>query len=396
MASSFSQARLVTALNLRTLVTRWQSAAVTVVGIAGVMVVIVGVFSIYEGFRATLELSGAPDVMIILRGGSSDELQSGLALDAVKIVGDVPSVMRDADGPLVSGEVFSSVDLINKATGGMALVPLRGMGPQGPKLRSHLHFISGRMFTPGTNEIVVGQGAAHQFAGIEMGRELKLGANRWNVVGIFSDAGGLAESELWCDLTVLQGTLNYGTAVQSIRARLTSPEAFRAFKDAVTTDPRVNFSVVSERDYLANLSARLRGIIRSAGFAIAILMGLGAIFAALNTMYGAVAARTREIATLRALGFGAFPVVVSVLAEATMLGLVGALIGGAIGYMAFNGVQTSTLNMSSFSQVTFAFRVTGELLQWGLIYALVLALVGGVLPAIRAARLPIASGLREL
>jgi putative ABC transport system permease protein len=396
MARSLSQVGLVTALNLRTVPTRWQSAAVTVAGIAGVMIVLIGVFSIYEGFRAALELSGSEDVTFILRGGSTDELQSAVSLDEARIVGDTPGVVRDATGAAVSAELFASVDLVNRATGVEVLVPMRGVGPQAPRLRGHFRMLAGRMLTPGTDEIVVGRGAARQFAGIELGRELKLGTNRWQVVGIFADGGGVAESELWADAVVLQGVLQYGNAYQSIRARLTSPAAFREFKDRLMTDPRVNLRVLTEREYLALLSGGLRRIVMSVGVAIAILMGVGAIFAALNTMYGAVAARTREIATLRALGFGALPVVASVLAEALLLGVAGALLGGLIGYFAFNGVQTSTLNMVSFSQVTFAFRVTAQLLGWALAYALGLAFVGGVLPAIRAARLPIAGGLREL
>jgi putative ABC transport system permease protein len=275
-------------------------------------------------------------------------------------------------------------------------VPMRGVGPQAPQLRGHFRWIAGRMITPGTNEIVVGQAAAHQFRGLELGNRIKLGSETWTVVGIFSDAGSIAESEIWADTTTMQGIFQYGTGVQSIRARLTSPAAFKTYKDSLGTDPRVNFKVQTEREFLTQMSRLLRGIISSVGFAIALLMGIGAIFAALNTMYAAVAARTREIATLRAIGFGAFPVIVSVLTEALVLGLAGALIGGAVGYAAFNGIQTSTLNMASFSQVAFSFRVTAELLFWGCLYALGLAFIGGVLPAIRAARLPIAGGLREL
>jgi len=396
MASSLSQAQLVTALNLRMLVTRWQSAAVTVVGIAGVMIVLIGVFSIYEGFRTALDLSGSPDVAFILRGGSSDEMQSGLSLEESRVVGDSPEVARAAQGPVLSPEIFVNVDVPSRATGISMMVPMRGVGPQAPNVRAHFRWVAGRMLTPGTNEIVVGRGAAAQFAGLDLGKELKLGSNRWQIVGIFADAGGVAESELWADVTVMQGVFQYGNGFQSIRARLASPAVFGEFKDRLTTDPRVNLRVLTEREYLSFLSRGLRAIIMSAGVAIALLMGVGAIFAALNTMYAAVAARTREIATLRALGFGAFPVVVSVLAEAMLLGVAGAVLGGCIGYLAFNGVQTSTLNMVSFSQVTFAFRVTAELLWWGLIYALALTFIGGVLPAIRAARLPIAGGLREL
>lgn len=396
LRSTLSQIAAVTGLNLRTLPSRWQEAAVTVVGIAGVVLVVVGVFSIAAGLRATLELSGADDVAFILRGGSSDEMQSGFGPDAVRVVGDAPGVLRDAAGPLVSAELFVSTDLRSRSTGAMAMVPMRGVGAQAPKLRGNFRVIAGRYLTPGTNEIVVGAGAARQFEGLEVGRTLRLGTNTWTVVGTFSDAGSIAESELWTDASVLQGAFNRGNSFQSIRARLQSPAEFRAFKDALTSDPRVNLRILTEREYLEFLSASLRTIVRVVGFTIALLMGFGAVFGALNTMYSAVAARTREIATLRAVGFGGTAVTVSVLIEALLLGLVGALLGAAAAYVAFNGLQTSTLNFTSFTQVTFAFRVTAGLLGAAILYALALALAGGLLPGIKAARMPVTAGLREL
>ena len=392
----WAQVAAVTRLNLQTLPTRWQEALVTVVGIAGVVLVVVGVFSIAAGLRATLELSGADDVAFILRGGSSDEMQSGVGLDAVRIVGDAPGVLRDAAGPLVSGELFVSADLRSKSTGASSMVPLRGVGLQAPKLRGNFRLLSGRYLQPGTNEIVVGAGVQNQFEGLELGRDIKLGSSNWRIVGVFGDAGSVAESELWADASVLQGAYNRGNSYQSIRARLQSPAAFRAFKDALTTDPRVNLRILTEREYFEFLSGSLRTIVRVVGFTIALLMGLGAVFAALNTMYSAIAARTREIATLRAIGFGGAAVTISVLIESLLLGLVGAVIGGAIAYLAFNGLQTSTLNFTSFTQITFAFRVTFELLGWAVAYALLLALAGGLLPGIKAARMPVTTGLREM
>jgi len=393
---TWSQIAAVTSLNLQTLPSRWQTAMVTVVGIAGVVLVVVGVFSIAAGLRATLELSGADDVAFILRGGSSDEMQSGLGPDSVRVVGDAPGVARDAAGPLVSAELFVSVDLRSKSTGAMATVPMRGVGAQAPKLRGNFKLVSGRYLTRGTNEIVVGAGARGQFEGLEVGRSLRLGTSTWTIVGVFSDAGSVAESELWSDASVLQGAFNRGNSYQSIRVRLESPAAFRPFKDSLTSDPRVNLRILTEREYLEFLSGSLRTIVRVVGFTIALLMGLGAVFGALNTMYSAVAARTREIATLRALGFGGAAVTISVLIEALLLGLIGALVGGAFAYLAFNGLQTSTLNFTSFTQVTFAFRVTGALLGGAILYALALAFAGGLLPGIKAARMPVTAGLREL
>ena len=394
--SSWAQIGAVTRLNLQTLPTRWQEAIVTVIGIAGVVLVVVGVFTIGAGLRATLEQSGADDVAFILRGGSSDEMQSGFNVDSVRVVEDAPGVRRDAAGPLVSAELFVSADLRSKSTGANSMVPMRGVGAQAPKLRGHFRIIAGQYLRTGTNEIVVGAGAQNQFEGLELGRELKLGTSSWRIVGVFSDAGSVAESELWADASVLQGAFNRGNSYQSIRVRLQSAAAFRGFKDALTTDPRVNLRILTEREYLEFLSGSLRTIVRVVGFTIALLMGLGAIFGALNTMYSAVAARTREIATLRAIGFGGASVAISVLIESLLLGLIGALIGGAVAFLAFNGLQTSTLNFTSFTQVTFAFRVTLELLGWAIVYALALSFAGGLLPGIKAARMPVTSGLREL
>ncbi|MGQ0833911.1 MAG: ABC transporter permease [Gammaproteobacteria bacterium] len=396
MSGTLSQIGAVTALNLRTLPERWQAAMVTVVGIAGVMLVIVGVFSIYEGFRKTLELSASDDVAMILRGGSSDELSSGLDIDTARVVGDSPGVARDAAGPLVSSELYVSADIKNRATGSSSFVPMRGVTAQASKLRRAFRMVEGRYFRSGSNEVVVGRGASTQYVGLGLGEVLELGKNRWQVVGIFEDAGSVSESEIWADLRSVQDAYDRGASFQSIRARLTSTDAFRGFKDALTSDPRVNLRVQTEREFYEFLSSALRTIVLVGGMTVGLLMGIGAIFGALNTMYAAVAARTREIATLRAMGFGALPVTVSVLTEALLLGATGALLGALIGYVAFNGLQTSTLNFVSFTAMTFAFSVTPALLAGALAYALVLSFVGGLLPAWRAARLPIATGLREL
>jgi putative ABC transport system permease protein len=391
-----SQLGAVLALGFRTLPARWHSAAVTAIGIAGVTLVIVGVFSIYEGFRATLDRSGADDVAFVLRGGSSDEMQSGVTLDDARVVGDASGVARDEAGPLVSAELYVSADLKSRSTGTSAFVPLRGMSPQAPKIRSRFRVVEGRYFRTGTNEVIVGRGAAGQFAGVEVGRPLRFGTTPWQVVGIFEDGGSVAESEIWADAPAVQGAYDRGTSFQSIRAKLESADAFRGFKDALTTDPRVNLRIQTEQEFYTFLSSALRTLILVAGITVGALMGIGAVFGALNTMYTAVAARTREIATLRAMGFQGFPVLLSVLAEALVLGAVGALLGGAVAYFAFNGLRTSTLNFVSFTQVTFAFRVTAELLLAAFLYALTLAFLGGLLPAWRAATMPITSGLREL
>lgn len=396
MASEVAQIAAVTALNLSNIRERLTSSIVALVGIAGVVTVLIGVLSIGEGFRAVLDQSGASDVAIVLRGGATDEMGSGLSQEQTRIIADSKDIARDAGGALASPELYVVVDVPTRRTGTAANVPLRGVSPNASKLRQDFHLIEGRAFTPGKFEVIVGRGAVKQFAGLEVGSQLRWGTTQWTVTGIFADRGSVAESEIWTDATVLQGAYNRGTSYQSVRARLTSANAMQSFKDALTADPRLNVKVFSEKQFYEEQSRTLQMLVKYVGTSIAVLMGLGAIFAALNTMYSAVASRTREIATLRALGFGAGPVIVSVLVEALMIGLIGGVIGMAISYFAFNGMQASTMNFATFSQITFAFTVTPRLLLQALLYALILGFIGGLLPSLRAAKLPITSGLREL
>ncbi|HET9211706.1 MAG TPA: ABC transporter permease [Thermoanaerobaculia bacterium] len=391
-----SQLAALIGVNLRTLGQRRGSALSTVVGVACVVAVFVVVLSIGEGFRATMAATGSPDSALVLRGGSDSEMMSGLLVDATRIIADAPGVARAVAGPQASAELFVVVDLPKRSTGTDANVPLRGVQPAAFAVRKSFKIISGRNFEPGKNEIIVGRGAAEQFAGLELGRTLRWGENQWTVVGVFSDGGSLSESEIWTDARVLQPAYRRGNTFQSVHARLESPAAFTAFKDALTQDPRLDVKVVRESEYYAGQSQALTTLVRILGGFITVLMALGAIFGALNTMYNAVASRTREIATLRALGFGRGPVVLSILAESLVIALLGAVIGGAVAYFGFNGFQTSTLNWQSFSQVAFAFRVTPALLVTGTVIALAIGLVGGLLPAVRAARLPVATALREL
>jgi putative ABC transport system permease protein len=309
---------------------------------------------------------------------------------------DKPGIMRDENGPLASPELFVIVGHPSKKDATDLNVPLRGVSPAALKVRPYIKIIEGRMLTPGTNEIVVGRAASGQFEGLTVGSVQNWGQNRWEVVGIFDAGGNVAESEIWCDARVLQPAYRRGNTYQSVYVRLESPEAFQTFKDALTTDPRLSVTPVPEPDYYAGQSEMLHQIITTIGYLIAALMGIGAIFGAVNTMYTAVASRTREIATLRALGFGSFPVVFSVLSESLVLALAGGLLGGVVAWLAFDGYQTSTMNFQSFSQVTFAFAVTPMLLTQALIFAIVMGFFGGLFPAWRAARLPVVTALREL
>jgi putative ABC transport system permease protein len=396
MNAWFSQLAAVTAMNLRNLPARLGTSLVAVVGIGGVVAVLVALLSMGEGFRAALELSGRDDVALVLRGGSSDELSSAFGRDEVSVIAAAPGIAQDARGPIASPEFYTIVDLPMRSTGTAANVPFRGVTSRAPEVRTDFRIIAGRMFDPGKDEVIVGRGAFAQFGNVDLGRDVTWGSHVWRVVGVFEAGGSVSESEVWTDLTVLQGVYRRGVSVQVVRAQLESAAALEILERWLDADPRVNASVRSEREFYADQSRILITLIRYVGTTIAVLMGIGAVFAALNTMYSAVSSRTREIATLRALGFSATPVVVSVLLEAVALGLLGGSVGGALVYFGLNGYQASTLNWASFSQITFAFTVTPGLLVTGLGYSLILGLVGGLLPAWRAARLPVTAGLREL
>ena len=386
----------VSALNVRTIPQRLGSALVAVVGIAGVVVVFVAVLSIAEGFTAALRDAAAPERVIVMRSGSDSEMTSGLSADQTTIIADTPGVGRGPDGPLASPELFVIVDVPKRTTGTDANVPLRGVTLRVFEVKNEVRIVEGRRFTPGTNEIIVGRAAHGQFAGLDVGTQARWGQNRWTVVGIFEANGSVAESEIWCDARVLQPAYRRGNSYQSVYVRLETPESFDRFKAALTTDPRLNVSARREADYYAEQSRVLRRMITSIGYMIALLMGVGAVFGALNTMYNAVASRTREIATLRALGFGRFAVLTSVVSESVFLSLIGGALGGALAWIAFDGYRTATMNWQTFSQVAFAFAVTPDLLLRGIVYAAVMGLVGGFFPAVRAARLPIVNALREL
>lgn len=391
-----AQTVAVTGVTLRSIGQRLGSSAVAVIGIAGVVIVFVAVLSIAEGFQQAMRGTGDPRTVIVLRSGSDTEMTSGLSGEHARLITEAPGLERGPEGPHASPELFVIVGHPLKRTGTDANVPLRGLSPAALQVRPQVRITEGRMFRAGTNEIVVGRAASRQFAGLELGRTIRWGESTWEVVGIFDADGSVAESELWCDARVLQPAYRRGNSFQSVYARLESVDSLQTFRDALTTDPRLNVTVIREPDYYAQQSRVLQTVIRTIGFAIAGLMGLGAVFGAVNTMYSAVASRTREIATLRALGFGSLPVVASVLIEALLLSLAGGIIGGGLAWLAFDGYQTATMNWQSFSQVAFAFAVTPGLLMRGLGYAAAMGLVGGLFPAVRAARLPIVTALREL
>jgi putative ABC transport system permease protein len=391
------QTLAVLALNLRTIPSRLSSSAVAIIGIAGVVVVFVSVLSIAAGFSAAMQGSGSSSRALVMRSGADSEMTSGIDGGDADIIRQAPGIRRDGPAPLASAELYVIIDLPKRATpDAPANVPLRGIEPAGIALRNEVSIVEGRMFQFGTTEVIVGRGASGQFVNLSLGDTIVSGQNQWQVVGVFEADGGIAESEIWADARTLQGVYRRGNTYQSLLVQLDSSDSFDQFRDWLTSNPQLNVMVRRENEYYAGQSRAMTTLIRTIGFGIAAIMGIGAVFGAILTMYSAVATRAREIATLRALGFNTVSVLVSVLAESLVLGLIGGVIGSIAAYLFFNGYQTSTMNFQTFSQVAFAFLVTPQLLAMGLFYALVMGLIGGLLPAIRAARLPIASALREL
>ena len=395
-ANWISQIAAVTKFGLLSMPQRRGSVSAAAFGIAGVVAVLVGVLSIAAGFRKAMSASGSPDAALVLRSGADSEMVSGLGRPSTRIIADAPGVARTAAGPLASAELFVIINLPKLSTGSDVNVPLRGVERAALLVRDQMRVVDGRMFDWGKNEVIVGMGAAREFAGLRVGDRIKVGRYDWPVVGIFTAGGGAAESEIWSDAAVLQAAYNRGDSFQSVYVKLKSPDSFKAFKDALTTDPRLNTEVMRQSDYFADQSTAVTKLITTLGYLIASLMAVGAVFGALNTMYSSVSARTREIATLRALGFGSGAVVVSVMLESIALALLGGAIGAGLSYVAFNGFHTATMNWQSFSQITFALAVTPQLLVQGVIWATLIGAIGGLFPAIRAARQPIAAALREL
>ena len=391
------QVAAVMALNLRTIPARLSSSAVAITGIAGVVIVFVSLLSIGAGFAAAMQGSGSPARALILRSGADTELTSGLDGPEVDVIKQAPGIRRDASGPRASAELYAMLDIPKRTTPDVgANVPMRGVEPAGIAARDVVSIVQGRMFQFGTNEVIVGLAASREFLNMRVGDTIVSGQNRWPVVGIFKANGGVAESEVWGDARTLQGTYKRGSTYQSVLVQLDSTDRYDELRDWLTSNPQVKVGVRRESQYYADQSAAMTRLIQTIGFAIAALMGIGAVFGAILTMYTTVASRAREIATLRALGFNTTSVLASVLAESLALGAIGGSIGAVVADVGFNGFETSTMNFQTFSQVAFAFRVTPQLLAMGLFYALLMGLIGGLFPAVRAARLPIAAALREL
>jgi putative ABC transport system permease protein len=393
----FSEAAAITRINLKSIPQRWSSSIVIVVGLAGVVAVFCALLALTEGVRTTLHATGQPDNVIVLRAGSSAELNSGLSRDDVTLIRQAPGLRRNAEGrPLASGEIIVITELLKRGeSSGGANITLRGVDPATAfALRPQLRVSAGRRFTPGLRELLVGRGLTREFQGAAIGQTIRTRGSVWTIVGIF-DSGDAHESELWADVDVAQSTFGR-TGFSSVLAELdASSGARREFQDHLTSDPRLNVDVQSESDYFDSQTKQFRTTIGFVAGVVTFIMGLGAIFAALNTMYAAVAARSREIATLRAIGFAGSSVLVSVMIESLVLALAGGVTGVLIAYLLFNGFTVSTLS-DNFTQIVFSFRLTPALIGRGLLIAIVIGMIGGFLPALRAARLPITTALRAL
>jgi putative ABC transport system permease protein len=382
--------------NFRSIRARWTSTIVAILGIAGTVGVFVAMLSLARGFKATLVASGSPGNALVLRAGSPSEMMGGITLDSVKIVQDAPGIARDSAGPLITQEVVGVIPIPLISTGTDANVQVRGVSPNVLRIRTFVKMAEGRMFQPGLSELVVGKNAAKTYAGLKLGDTIAIGGGSWKVVGVFDAGGSSFDSEVWCDSKILNEVLKRPDNIfQSVTVHLTSPAAFQQFKDSVVSDPRLNLDVTREVDYYAKQSTTMTTLITVLGGLVAAVMAVGAVFGALNTMYSAVAERGREIATMRAVGFSSWNVILCFLFEALLISFVGGILG-CLAVLPLNGLTTSTMNFQTFSNLAFAFKITLSLLLMGILFALVMGILGGMLPAIRAARRPVAQALRDL
>jgi putative ABC transport system permease protein len=388
------QIAAITAMNVRSIPQRLGTSMVIVIGIAGVVGVLVALLSMAAGFEATLRGTGNEGRVLLLRGGSTDELGSVITRDQAQVIKDAPGIARGADGrPLALSEVYLLTDVSKPGSPFPNNMVVRGTHADVSRLRPEFKIVAGRMFEPGLREVIVGKSAAAQFETLKLGGTVDVRDGPWQIVGLFETGGNVHESELWVDSEVLM-TVSRRQAFNSVMLQLDDPQGFEPLKKVLSEDPRLKVSIQREPDYYASRSRALHKMINILGYTVAIIMGIGAVFGALNVMYAAVATRTVEIATLRAIGFGSLPVVVSVLIESLILAFAGGLLGAAGAYLFFNGFTVNTLNFQTFSQVAFDFAVTPQLMQQGLVWALAMGLIGGLFPAVRAARLPVVDALR--
>src|SRR3954447_26429056 len=386
---------LITNYNLRSMIVRKGTAAMTAMGIAMVVAVFIMTMAIAQGFRGALVASGSNENAILLRKGATSETVSAVLKPQLPLIEAMPQVARGPDNrPLASPELVVIISLPRTSDGNPANVPVRGVGPKAFEIRSTLQLVEGRRFTPGTREINVGRQAVNRFRGLALGSDVKFGNATWRVAGIFTANDASFESEVWGDVDLMTPAFQRNE-YQSTTVKLVEPSAFESFRNAINADPRLDLKAYPERDYYEGQSETTGTLMRIFATFVTSILSIGAVFGAMNTMYAAVAYRTREIGTLRALGFSRVRIVAAFLAESMALALIGGVIGCILA-LPVHGLSTGAMNMASFSELAFKFRITPALLGAGLLFSALMGAVGGLLPALRAARIPVARALREI
>jgi len=392
--NNIQQICAVVAMNLRNLPQRFGASLVIIIGSAGVVAVLVAVLAMAAGMSKTLQGTGRDDRAIVLRNGSASESGSALTRNAARIVLDSPGIKHDADGrPLVTAEPLRLLKLFRRDDASEVTAVLRGLGAQAPIVRPEMKVIEGRFFRPSVNELIVGKAAKAQYRGMEIGSHIATRTATWLVVGTFTTDGDAHESELMADADTVMSSDN-GSTYGSITILLDAPGSLPRLRDSLTSNPALRVDVTRERDYYSRQSNTVSRLLWILVYVVGSIMGLGAIFGALNTMYSAVSTRTTEIATLRAIGFGSLPIVVSVLIEALLLAAAGGILGACAAWLFFNGRTVSTTQGSAYAQLIFDISVTLQLAVIGVAVSGVIGFIGGLFPALRAARLPIATALR--
>ncbi|WP_293746124.1 ABC transporter permease [uncultured Paraglaciecola sp.] len=387
MSNIMSQSTAVIVMNIRSLPRRlWMSLAM-IFASAVVVAILLAFLAMAKGFEATMQSAGSDDVAFFMRTGSAAELNSSASRDQVNLIENAPGIVKDEQGPLVSPELYVIVDGVKKSTQIEANIPLRGLNQRGVDMRKGFTLTAGRMFTPGTDELIVGAGILREFDGFDLGQEIRFGKYTWKVVGVFSTGGNVFESELWADAKVIQNLYNRGSSYQTVRARIGSPSDLAAINEYLKSEPRLTHEVQTESAYFATQGKSLQ-YMAIFGWVISSIMALGALAGALNTMYTSVSDRAMEIATLRAIGFSHISAFIGTMVEAMTLAVIGSLVGSLAAFIFFDGMNASTLG-GSFTQVVFSFQLTSELFVQGISMALVIGFISGVFPAWQAARVPV-------
>jgi len=386
----------ITGMNIRTILQRSGASIVIIIGIAGSVAVMVSLLAMAEGLSKTIASTGQVDRALIFREGSNSEMSSGIAMTDLAIIENTQGIKKSEDGPMIAAEIFTIIDLKKKGAVDTSNLPLRGVQEMSFKIRPELKIIEGENFFPGRGEVIVGKGAANEYEGLELGNKIKIRDSEWTVVGIFSTGGDVHESEIWADLAVTQGAFRRGASASIAIVQMEENASITDLGATLELDPRLDLKVQGEADFYEEQSSGASSVIQVFGYAVAVIMAIGAVFAALNTMYSAVSTRLVEIGTLRAVGFHGSSVLFALMIESMFLALLGGLLGAGLSYLIFNGYTVSTLASVSFTQTAFDFAVTGEIIGQGLILALIVGFLGGVLPARRAATQDITEALRAI